>query len=278
MFKTIILCALYNLSDDQVEYQILDRLSFTRFLGLELKDNVPDARTVWLYRDKLVQAGVIEELFADFDGYLGRKGLKAMGGQIIDASIVSVPKQRNTRDENESIKKGEAPEQWGENPSRGSQKDTDARWTKKRGVSYYGYKNHVNVDAKNKFIRGYEVTDASVHDSRVFEEMLDEGNGGNGVWADSAYRSKETEEILEERGYRSYVNRKGSRNRPLGKWAKRANRIYSVVRAEHVFGAQGNDMGGRLLRSIGIVRAKANIGLKNLAYNMRRLAYLEGAG
>lgn len=206
MFKTIILCALYNLSDDQVEYQILDRLSFTRFLGLELKDNVPDSRTVWLYGDKLARAGDIEELFADFDGYLGRK---AMGGRIIDAAIVSVPKQRSTRDENESIKKGEAPEQRGENPSKGSQKNTDARWTKKRGVSCYGYKNHVNVDAKNRFIRGYEVTDASVHDSRVFEEMLDEGDGGNGVWSDSAYRSKETEEILEERGCRSYVNRNG---------------------------------------------------------------------
>ena len=278
MFKALVLCALYNLSDDQVEYQILDRLSFTRFLGLELKDKVPDAKTVWLYRDKLAQAGVIEELFADFDDYLARKGLKAMGGQIIDATIVSVPKQRNTRDENESIKKGEVPEQWEENPSKDAQKDTDARWTKKRGVSCYGYKNHVNVDAKNKFIRGYEVTDASVHDSRVFEEILDEGNSGDEVWADSAYRSAEMEKMLREKGYRSRVSRKGSRNRPLGRWAKLANRIYSVVRVrvEHVFGAQSNDMGGRLLRSIGIKRAKANIGLKNLAYNMRRLVYLEG--
>jgi len=81
MFKAIILCALYNLSDEQVEYQMLDRLSFTRFLGLEPKDSVPDARTVWLYRDKLARAGVIEELFADFDDYLNRRGYKAMGGQ-----------------------------------------------------------------------------------------------------------------------------------------------------------------------------------------------------
>ena len=170
MFKAIILCALYNLSDEQVEYQMLDRLSFTRFLGLELKDSVPDARTVWLYRNKLARAGVIEELFADFDGHLEKRGYKAMGGQIIDASIVSVPKQRNTRDENEKIRKGETPGEW-KKPKR-AQKDTDARWTKKRGTSYYGYKNHVNVDAKNKLIRNYGVTDASVHDSRVFEEIL----------------------------------------------------------------------------------------------------------
>ncbi len=276
MFKTIILCALYNLSDEQVEYQILDRLSFTRFLGLELKDRVPDARTVWLYRDKLAQAGVIEELFADFDGYLNKSGYKAMGGQIIDASIVSVPKQRNTRDENKKIKNGEVPQEW--KKEKRAQKDTDARWTKKRGTSYYGYKNHVNIDAKNKLIRNYGVTDASVHDSQMFEEILDEDNSGEGVWADSAYRSKEMEKKLQEKGYRSHINRKGSRNKPLGKWAEYANRIYSVVRVrvEHVFGAQSNDMGGRLLRSIGIERARAHIGLKNLAYNMRRLVYLEG--
>jgi len=277
MFKAIILCALYNLSDEQVEYQMLDRLSFTRFLGLELADSVPDARTVWLYRNKLAQAGVIEELFGDFDDYLGRRGYKAMGGQIIDASIVSVPKQRNTGDENEKIKKGEVPGEW--KKEKRAQKDTDARWTKKRGRSYYGYKNHVNVDARSKLIRGYEVTDASVHDSRVFEGILDEDNGGEGVWADSAYRSKEKEKILKEKGYRSHIHRKGSRSKSLGRWAKYANRIYSVVRVrvEHVFGAQSNDMGGRLLRSIGIVRARAHIGLKNLAYNMRRLVYLEGA-
>ena len=198
MFKAIILCALYNLSDDQVEYQILDRLSFTRFLGLELKDRVPDAKTVWMYRDKLARAGVIEELFGDFDDYLGHQGYKAMGGQIIDASIVSVPKQRNTRDENKRIKKGEVPGEWKKEKS--AQKDTDARWTKKRGISYYGYKNHVNVDVENKLIRGYEVTDASVHDSRVFEEMLEGENGDNGVWADSAYRSKEMEKVLKDTG------------------------------------------------------------------------------
>ena len=103
MFKAIILCALYNLSDDQVEYQMRDRLSFVRFLGLTLADKVPDAKTVWLYREQLSQAGVIEALFNDFDGYLNTQGYRAMGGQIIDASIVAVPIQRNGRDENEQI-------------------------------------------------------------------------------------------------------------------------------------------------------------------------------
>ena len=91
-----------------------------------------------------------------------------------------MPKQRNTREENESIRKGEVPGEWKQNPSREAQKDTEARWTKKRGISYYGYKNYVNVDREHKFIRGYEVTDASVHDSGVFEEVLDESSSGEG--------------------------------------------------------------------------------------------------
>ncbi len=112
MFKAIVLCALYNLSDDQVEYQLRDRLSFMRFLGLGLEDLVPDAKTVWLYREHLAQAGVIEALFDAFDGSLKKRGYLAMGGQIIDASIVPVPQQRNSRDENARIKDGETPEGW----------------------------------------------------------------------------------------------------------------------------------------------------------------------
>ena len=176
MFKAIILCSLYNLSDDQVEYQVRDRLSFMRFLGLGLEDKVPDAKTVWLYREQLAQAGAIKALFEDFDGYLEDQGYLAMGGQIIDASIVAVPKQRNGRDENAKIKDGETPEGWENKPAKRSQKDTDARWTKKHGKSHYGYNNHVNVDRRHKLVRRYEVTDAAVHDSQVVEDILDPNN------------------------------------------------------------------------------------------------------
>lgn len=110
MFKTLVLSALYNLSDDQIEYQVRDRLSFMRFLGLGLEDRVPDAKTVWLYREALAQAGMVEVLFKQFDGHLTRQGYIARGGQILDASIVPVPKNRNTRDENKTIKSGEVPE------------------------------------------------------------------------------------------------------------------------------------------------------------------------
>ena len=276
MFKAIILCALYNLSDDQVEYQMRDRLSFVRFLGLALEDKVPDAKTVWLYRERLSQAGLIETLFEDFDGYLKDQGYQAMGGQIIDASIVAVPIQRNGRDENEQIKRGETPDVWDDKPAERRQKDTDARWTKKHGKSHYGYKNHINIDRRHKLIRRYRVTDAA-HDSQVAEALLTSGNTASGVWADSAYRSKAMEATVKAKGLTSRIHRKASRNHPLRDWEKAGNQSRSRFRArvEHVFGAQHNDMGGTLVRSIGLVRARARIGLKNLAYNMRRLVHLQ---
>ena len=277
MFKAIILCSLYNLSDDQVECQVRDRLSLMRFLGLGLEDKVPDAKTVWLYREQLTQAGAIEALFEDVDGYLEDQGDLAMGGQIIDASIVAVPKQRNGRDENAKIKDGETPEGWENKPAKRSQKDMDARWTKKHGKSHYGYKNHVNVDRRHKLVRRYEVTDAAVHDSQVVEDILDPNNTASGVWADSAYWSAEIEAKLEGKGLKSRIHRKGHRNKPLTEREMQGNKTRSKVRArvEHVFGAQSNDMGGTLVRSIGLVRAKARIGLKNFTYNMRRLVQLE---
>lgn len=277
MFKAIVLCSLYNLSDDQVEYQIRDRLSFMRFLGLGLEGKVPDAKTVWLYRDQLAEAGVIETLFADFDDYLKDHGYLAMGGQIIDASIVSVPTQHNSRDENTTIKAGDTPEDWASKPAKRCQKDVDARWTKKHGKSHYGYKNHINVDRRHKLVRRYHVTDASVHDSQVVKVILDANNTASDVWADSAYRSVEIEEMLAGKGLTSRIHHKGRRNKPLTKREEQGNNTRSKVRVrvEHIFGAQSNDMGGTLVRSIGLVRAKARIGLKNLSYNMRRLVQLE---
>ena len=172
MFKAIVLCELYNLSDDQVEYQLRDRLSFMRFLGLCLEDKVPDAKTVWLYREQLAQAGMIETLFEDFDGYLEKQGYLAMGGQIIDASIVPVPKQRNSRDDNARIKDGETPEGWEDQPAKRSQKDTDARWTKKHGKSHYGYKNHVNVDRRHKLVRRMDLWRAQTAPDLSIDAMI----------------------------------------------------------------------------------------------------------
>ena len=183
-----------------------------RFLGLNLEDTVPDAKTLWLFRDTLSNKNAIDKLFRRFNRYLDHEGLFARQGQLIDASIVPVPVQRNTRKENTNIKQGKVPEEWKEQPHKLQQKDTDARWVKKNGRSYYGYKNHVNTDRKHKLIRTFVITDASVHDSRVFDPLLDSSNTGKQVFADSAYRSKAINGTLKERGLENEIHHKGSRD------------------------------------------------------------------
>ena len=275
MFKISILRSFYNLSLDQTEFQILDRVSFMRFLGLSLGDRIPDANTIWIFENAMAESELERDLFALFDEHLREAGFEAKKGQIVDASFVQVPRQRNSHDENDRIKNGETPELWAPNKRR--QKDTDARWTKKNGNSYFGYKNHVAVDAKHKFIRNYETTDASVHDSQVFEELLDDRNSNKDVHADSAYISEESEATLRELGYRPKLIRKGSRNRPLTEKEKQANRKKSKmrVRVEHVFGAQHQTSFGRtIVRTIGGVRTACQIGLRNLTYNLQRFTHL----
>ena len=281
MFKVLVLQQLHNLSDERIEYQIRDRLSFMRFLGLQLEDRVPDANTVWLFRERLKELKMVEVLFERFHEQLAAQGYVARAGQMIDATFVEVPRSRNTREENAQIKAGETPEDWKKPLAKSKlhQKDMDARWAKKNNENHYGYKNHINADQDNKLVQSYQVTDAAVHDSQVFDDLLDqeadEDNNKRAVYADSAYRSKEKEEQLAADKIPSRICEKGARNHPLTEEQKASNKEKSKVRSrvEHVFGAQAQ-MGGHIVRTIGILRAKVKIGMMNLVYNMVRLGQL----
>jgi IS5 family transposase len=277
MFKALVLQRLYNLSDAQMQFQLLDRLSFQRFLGLGLHSEIPDQKTIWAFREKLTESGIIEKLFTRFQEYLEEKGIIANRGSIIDATFVEVPHQRNSRDENDQIRGGEKPSGWSE--AKENQKDTDARWTKKGEVTYFGYKDHVKVDKVSKVITAYEVTDASVHDSQVLPKLVDERDAHHEVFADSAYKGKKIDSVLEKRKARNRIHEKGHRDHPLTEKQKASNRKKSMIRAriEHVFAFMTNTMKGLRIRSIGIERARANIGMINLAYNIARYSLLQGA-
>jgi IS5 family transposase len=270
MYKALVVQRFYNLSDEQTEYQINDRLSFQNFIGWTLADKVPDANTLWDFREALIAAGVFDKLFARFDEQLRGQGLLAQPGKLVDASFVDVPRQRNTREENARIKGGGVPAEWDEQPAKQRQKDVDARWTKKNDEVHYGYKNHVKADAKSKLIEQYAVTDASVHDSQVLEPLVKTTDGA--VYADSAYRSVESEAMLVEKEVTSQIHERAYRNRPLSEEQKESNRQKSKVRAriEHVFGYMSQTMKGFYLRSIGRRRNGAAIGFINLIYNMAR--------
>jgi IS5 family transposase len=274
MFKILILQSLYNLSDDTLEFQILDRLSFMRFLSLGINDKVPDSKTIWLFRKQLEEAELLEKIFLQFDNYIRSNGFEARSGQIIDASFIHVPIQRNSHEENKHIKKGKAPTEWGK--PKAFQKDVDARWTKKNGVNHYGYKNHISIDAKYKFIRKFEITPASTHDSQVFESLFDTSNTNRDIYADSAYRSEEHDILLKERGFRNKIQRRGYRGTPLKKNEVKGNKTRSKIRSrvEHVFGVQAMMAKDRIIRGVGIVRIQTKVALRNIGYNMMRFSVL----
>jgi len=278
LFKALIIQSLYNLSDDQLEYQIVDRASFKRFLGLNKSDKVPDSKTFWLFREQLIEKEVIEGLFKTFNEILDEAGVFANEGKMVDASFVEVPRQRNTREENKHIKDtGIAPEEWKVNPYKLVQKDIDARWTKKNNATFYGYKNHVKADTKTKLIEEYIVTDASIHDSQVMEQLLTEKDEGQPLYADSAYTGEDQEAVYKKKKIINRINEKGYRNKPLTEEQKANNKEKSRIRArvEHLFGFVENSMNGSFIRTIGITRAKAKIGMMNLTYNICRCTQLK---
>jgi IS5 family transposase len=274
MFKGLVLKSMYNLSFEKLEYHIKDRLSFQRFLGIGLGDRVPDANTFWDYNEAVTNTAIIDEVFDQLGQQLEEKGLIMNSGSLVDASIVDTPVQRNTREENEQIKNGEKPEGWSQHKS--SQKDLDADWTKKHGKNRLGYKNHIKVDKKSKLITNFEVSSASMHDSKILDYLLDEEDSHHELYADSAYRSKEIEEELKKKMIRSRIHKKGYRNNLLSEKDKAINTKKSKIRArvEHVFGNMCQTMGKIMVRQIGMARNTAAITMMNICYNMRRSSYL----
>ena len=278
MFKILLLQDWNHIADDQTEYLINDRLSFQRFLGLSLGDKVPDAKTIWAFREALTKSGRGKELFDLFTQQMEEQRIITRRGSIIDASFADVPRQRNKRDENETIKSGQVPKEWeqSEQQAKLSQKDTDARWTKKNNVAHYGYKNHIKADRDSKMIVTYTVTDASVHDSQAAAELIDKKD--KCVHMDSSYAGAPVERSIRKKNksVRLSINQKGYRGHPLTNHQKAMNRRRSKIRSrvEHIFGHIRMSMGGLDIRCIGMVRAAAAIGLKNLAYNISRLAIL----
>ena len=272
LFKILILQRYYGLGDSQVEYQILDRTSFKIFLGLETGDKVPDEKTVWSFRERVTKTGLVEELFEQFTSFLEEQELIFNEGRLIDASFTVAPRQRNTREENKKIKNGEGDDLWNDKPNKKKHKDIDARWTKKNGETFYGYKNHTKVDTKSKFIKTYKITDASVHDSQVLDDLLDEKDKGQDLHADSAYTGKDQDEIIAKYEMKNKVHEKGYRNKPLTEQQKESNTRKSRIRArvEHVFGFMEQSMKGLVLKSVGMIRATGIIGLINLTYNLFR--------
>jgi transposase, IS5 family len=291
-FKMLVLQALHGLSLAQTSYMVRDRLSWMRFCGLGPGDTVPDANTLWDFREALIAARALDKAFERLDRAISAAGYLPMGGQIIDATLVAAPKQRNTDGEKAAIKEGRIPEAWKDRPAKLRQKDRDARWTVKFAkarpkedgepqidiaIPFYGYKSHISIDRRHGIIRRALVSDAAAHDgARLREGLIDPANTASDVWADTAYRSAANEAFLSKAGKVSRIHHKKPKGKPMPKPVARGNAAKSKIRAhvEHVFAEQKDRM--RLfIRTIGIVRAEAAITLANMAFNMKRWCWLD---
>ena len=293
MFKALILQAQHNLSDARMEFMIRDRLSWMRFLDFDLGGPTPDENTIRLFRNKLTETGTLKRVMKAFDWQLQKKGYIPMSGQIVDASLVPAPKQRNSEGEKAAIKAGKsASEIWPEEPNKAAQKDTDARWTLKVGgkiryrpdgtplpqiaLPVFGYKSHISIDRRFGFIRQSEVTSASQADGRMLRRLVTTDNTSSQVWADSAYRSQRNEKWLSSKMLVSRIHRRKPAGKPMPSATARANAAKSAIRAavEHVFAHQKNRF-GLFIRTIGLARAEAKLLLANIAYNFDRLVFHE---
>lgn len=291
--RMLVLQSLHGLSLGATEKMGRDRLSWMRVCGLGIADTVPDANTLWDFRESLIRADALDVLFVEMSMALNQAGFLPRSGQIVDASLVAAPRQRNTDGEKAAIKAGKsAAEIWPEKPSKAPQKDTDGRWTVKYSkakaradgtkpvdiaIPIYGDKSHISLDRMHAIIRRQIVTSAAQHDgARLREGLIQTAKTARDVWADSAYRSAENERWLTANGMTSQVHRKKPRGRPMPQRTSRANSRTSAIRSkvEHVFAQQTSRM-GLTIRTIGLARAKAAITLANIAYTMTRLRWLQ---
>ncbi|SFK90401.1 IS5 family transposase [Methylocapsa palsarum] len=283
MFKILVIQAMDNLSDERAEFLINDRMSFMRFLGLTLADRVPDARTIWLFREKLAKAGAIEGLFAFRRGAAGlglschvRADRRRHAGRGAQATQQRGRKEGDQGGAHSRGLGGEAREITAERSRRALDRRPDG--TKPPvdiAIPTFGYQNHVAIDQGFGFIRKWMATDAAAYEgARLREGLLDKTNTAASVWADTAYRSAANEAFLAKNGFRFCIHRKKPKGRPMPDAVRRANALKSTVRSrvEHVFAEQKDRM-GLFSRTIGVNRAKVKIGMTNLVYNFKRLVF-----
>ncbi len=280
-----------------MEYQILDQNSFKDFLDLKPESSVPDEKMIWYYKNELAKKNADIHLFRAFEAYLLDQGKIVKEGIIVDASFIEVPIAHYTHEEKEATRlqkeqeesekapealekteeKVSAPAKTLKEQHRERQMDSQAKWTKKHGKSYFGYKDHVKVGSKSKLITGHKVTDASVHDSPVLPHLMDLKNDtGQEIYGDKGYTSDNNNIFLNANKMKSRIMKKGARNKPLTEEEEEKNRLLSKVRSrvEHVFGFMENSMNGMYLRVKGLIRISFAAGMMNLTYNLMRYEFL----
>ena len=262
MIKILFLQTLYNLSDPEMEDALIDRLSFQRFVGLSFSYEVPDFTTIWRFRERLVQADMLDRLFQKINQMLEKKGCQLKRGQMttVDATLVSAAREKP--------KDGEP---------RSSQKDYDATATKKGKKGYFGYKGHVGMDVKTGLIHHAEFTPAHVHDSHKFYELLT--GEEKAVFGEKAYTSADRKRAFRKKGVYFGVLDKAHRNRPLSGRQIRSNKRKSRIRnkVERIFAHMKKWYGYRQVRYLTYGRNRLQFLMLCMIYSVRRVLFLMAA-
>ncbi len=288
MLKVLFLQRLKGLSDQQMEDTICADLRAQLFLGVFQPEDVPDAKTIWKYRDIFTQTRIFEELFeVDLQTF---KAARPDTGEIVvavDSSYMEAPKQRNSREENKLIKQGKGQLLWNDRPNKKRHKDVDARWAKKGNETHYGYKLHTTVCIVSKLITDIHVTQASLHDAKGADVLIDHlttredilanpyhrnSTSGPFFLADAGYIGENIENLVYNKGWIPMICEKAKRGQPLTEEQKKRNSAIASLRCriEHVFGLIEGAMRGLVTRAIGLPRAKGVGALTAWVYNRYR--------
>jgi IS5 family transposase len=261
LLRVMLLQHLYGLSDPAAEAQLGDRLSFQKFVGLRAGEAVPDETTICRFRQRMIAAGLHERLLELLNEQLAAAGYLVKRTMLVDATLVE---SSRTRPEHEAIRVGAAP-------------DGDARYAKKHGKSYYGYKAHISADGDNQLVCRALITPANVDDSQVFAPLI-EGNP-RAVYADKIYDSRRNKAFLTERGSANGILKKGATHIKLS--AKDVARNHRKNRRrrniERIFGHWKRCQGYRIVRYLGLVKNQLELTLKAVTYNLRRWVSLATA-
>lgn len=255
MFKVLLLQRWYTLSDPAMEAALGDRVSFMRFAGLSLDDETPDHSTIWRFRQKLSENGLVERLFAELAGQLEARGLVVKQGTLIDASIVSSAARRPKMGEDKI-----------------SPVDPEARFgaTNERQRFSFGYKLHVAVDQGSGLVRRLLLTSANVQDVTVAGALLPDQAGT--VYGDRAYDSAALRALLNERGAGDGLMRRARKGYPLAPAEIERNQALSLIRrtVEKLFGTLKRSYGFARMRYFNAARNHVALTLACLAFNLRR--------
>ncbi len=276
MLRVIILKRLNNLSNDQMEFMLNDRMSFQRFTKLTHSPNIPDANTIWVFEERIGEK-TAKALFEAVERQIRLSGYSARKGQIVDATLVPVPKQRISSKEKEIAEQKAMPIEWPAHKR--AQKDIDASWTSKHGKHYFGYKMGVNVDVRCKVIRAIDLSTAKEHDIQQLDNLIDMNNTNRDFFADKGYASQSKEKMLTDKGLNPRVQHKKAKGKPMGKQLEKRNKTIAKTRSrvEHVFGAM-EQMGGKCIRVIGQQRANFVMTMMATVYNLKRFIFLQKSG